>query len=92
MHDRFDVAIVGLGPAGASLANLPGQAGLSMERWRENQAVARPGFKNMRFVNASSRQARYRSIGLVPAAAMRSWCSLGSSACTSKVAGTHSDH
>ena len=83
MPEAFDVAIVGLGPAGASLANLLGQAGLSvvvferetaiyplpraihfdgevmrifngMGLKREIEAATRPGFKNMRFVNAQN--------------------------------------
>lgn len=81
MPETFDVAVVGLGPAGASLANLLGQAGLSvvvfereaaiyplpraihfdgevmrifqgMDLKGEIEAATRPGFKNMRFVNA----------------------------------------
>ncbi len=83
MPETFDVAIVGLGPAGASLANLLGQAGLSVVVFEreaaiyplpraihfdgevmrifhgmglksEIEAATRPGFKNMRFVNAQN--------------------------------------
>ena len=39
MPETFDVAIVGLGPAGASLANLLGQAGLSVVVFEREAAI-----------------------------------------------------
>lgn len=39
MPEAFDVAIVGLGPAGASLANLLGQAGLSVAVFEREAAI-----------------------------------------------------
>ena len=69
MPERFDVAIVGLGPAGGSLANLLGQAGFSVALIdaRPPQARAEAGFDGRAYALSIASKRLLEAIGIWPA-------------------------